>query len=117
MANYDFRSASKDPWVTREAIAQICPDCARKMASMGISRVRASALFRSDRILTAAWESLPKGWTEASVKKFWSSLTGDVKHKVTKCIKKMEGGGLDDPGAFCASLADRIEGKGWRSRS
>lgn len=30
------------------------------------------------------------------------------------CIKKMEGTEIDDPGAFCASLADKME-PGWRS--
>lgn len=62
----------------------------------------------------ARWEKMPKGWTDESRKKFWETLTGDVKHKVTKCIKEMEGK-FDDPGAFCASLADRVD-PGWRSR-
>jgi hypothetical protein len=61
------------------------------------------------------WKSLPKGWTEDSVKKFWDSLTGDNKHKVTKCIKQMDGK-VDDPGAFCASLADKVLGPEWRSK-
>lgn len=60
------------------------------------------------------WKKMPKGWTDESRRKFWNSLTGKVKHKVTKCIKEMDGK-VDDPGAFCASLADRVEGKGWRS--
>jgi hypothetical protein len=60
------------------------------------------------------WEKLPKGWTDASRKKYWETMTGDVKHKVTKCIKEMTGK-VDDAGAFCAALADRVEGKGWRS--
>jgi hypothetical protein len=60
------------------------------------------------------WETMPKGWTDESRKEFWETLTGDVKHKVTKCIKEMEGK-FDDPGAFCASLADRVD-PGWRSR-
>lgn len=62
----------------------------------------------------AAWTSLPKGWTEQSVKKFWDSLSGDAKHKVTACMRKMDGK-VDDPGAFCASLRDHVEGKSWRS--
>jgi len=63
------------------------------------------------------WESMPKGWTNESREKFWGTLTGDNKHKVTKCIKEMEGkGGIDDPGAFCASLADRVMGSGWRKK-
>lgn len=63
---------------------------------------------------TAAWENLPKGWTQESLNKMWESMTGDRKHKVTACIKKM-GGKVDDPGAFCASLADKME-PGWRSK-
>jgi len=64
------------------------------------------------------WKSMPKGWTDESRKKFWDSLTGGApKHKVTKCIKEMEGkGGIDDPGAFCASLADRVLGPEWRKK-
>jgi hypothetical protein len=66
-------------------------------------------------VRSAAWEKLPRGWTQDSVEQFWDTLTGDVKHKVTKCIKRMEGK-FDDPGAFCASLADQVD-PGWRSRS
>ena len=56
----------------------------------------------------AAWDKLPKGWTQDSVKKMWEGLTGRApKHKVTACIKKMEGK-VDDPGAFCASLARKV---------
>jgi hypothetical protein len=59
---------------------------------------------------------LPKGWTDASRKKFWDSLTsGAPKHKVTQCIKRMEGK-VSDPGAFCASLADRVI-PGWRAEA
>ena len=61
------------------------------------------------------WKTLPKGWTDKSVKKFWDSLTGEVKHKVTKCLKKMKDSDITDPGAFCGSLADKME-PGWRSR-
>jgi len=60
------------------------------------------------------WDKLPKGWTQDSVKSFWNTLTGDRKHKVTACIAKMEGK-IDDPGAFCASLADKVD-PGWRSK-
>lgn len=61
------------------------------------------------------WQTLPNGWDSDSRKKFWESLTGDNKHKVTKCISEMDGK-VDDPGAFCASLADRVMGKDWRSK-
>jgi len=62
----------------------------------------------------AGWDRLPKGWTQDSVKKFWESLTGEAKHKVTKCIEKMKTH-MDEPGGFCASIADMID-PGWRSR-
>jgi len=53
------------------------------------------------------WETLPKGWTEESLNSFWDTLTGDRKHKITACMKKMEGK-VDNPGAFCGSLARRL---------
>jgi len=62
------------------------------------------------------WKKLPKGWTDESRKKFWNSLTSRApKHKVTQCIKRMEGK-VDNPGAFCASLADRVI-PGWREEA
>src|SRR3989344_1735691 len=62
------------------------------------------------------WQSMHRGGTEAARQKFWESLTGDNKHKVTKCIEEMEGKNIDDPGAFCASLADQVMGPEWRSK-
>ena len=59
------------------------------------------------KITAEKWKSLPKGWTEKSLKSFWSSLTGDRKHKITACMKKMKGK-VDDPGAFCGGLASRL---------
>lgn len=58
------------------------------------------------------WKDLPKGWTDKSRKEFWDSLTGRApKHKVSACIKKMEDvKEIDDAGAFCAALADRVLG-------
>lgn len=64
----------------------------------------------------AKWETMPKGWTKDSMKKYWDTITGDVKHKVTKCIKRMSDTDITDPGAFCASLADKLD-PGWRSRT
>lgn len=77
-------------------------------------RVLARQLVRLELARTAkAWKALPEGWTEESVKKFWDSLTSRApKHPVTRCIKQMTGK-VDDPGAFCGSLADRAK-PGWR---
>jgi hypothetical protein len=62
------------------------------------------------KVIKEDWVDLPKGWTSDSVKKFWGSLTGDREHKVTACMKKMSGK-VDDPGAFCASLARKVGAK------
>jgi hypothetical protein len=73
-------------------------------------------MIASEERTAKPWGKLPKGWTKKSVEKYWNSLTGDVKHKVTKCIKRMEGH-IDDPGAFCASLADKVTGTTmWRNK-
>jgi hypothetical protein len=62
------------------------------------------------------WRDLPKGWTDESRKTFWESLTSRApKHKVTQCIKRMDGK-VSDPGAFCAALADRVT-PGWREEA
>ena len=69
----------------------------------------------AQRVKLAAWDNLPEGWTSKSVQKFWDSLTGNApKHKVSACIRKMDGK-IEDPGAFCASLSDKMN-PGWRSR-
>lgn len=111
-----------DPWVTRDEVASLCPSCSDKMGSLGINKIRMSLLLNTLRdddgeIKTAKkWEKLPKGWTDESLKKFWNTMTGDVKHKVTKCMKEMEGK-VDDTGAFCASLADKVTGTTkWRGK-
>jgi len=56
------------------------------------------------------WKSLPRGWNKESMKDYWDSVGGSV----SKCVKGLEGTDIDDPGAFCASLKDRLEGSGWR---
>ena len=80
-------------------------------------RVRHEMYRRAVRTAADKWKGpLPKGWTDASRKKFWNTLTsGAPKHKVTECIKKMEGK-VSNPGAFCASLADRSI-PGWRQEA
>jgi len=62
-------------------------------------------------LVKAGWEKLPRGWTEESLRKFWESLTGDVKHKMTKCVEKIKDvEGIDNPYAFCAALKDKMLG-------
>ena len=58
--------------------------------------------------MTAQWDSLPEGWTQKSLKGFWDSLTGDRQHKITACMKKIADTDIDDPGAFCGSLASKM---------
>jgi hypothetical protein len=106
--------AAADPFMTVEEIADVCLKCAYTLLAAG----REGAHHSEIRQLLAGegdkWQKMPKGWTSESREKFWKTLTGDVKHKVTKCIKQMDGK-VDDAGAFCASLADRVEGTEWRS--
>lgn len=58
------------------------------------------------------WSDLPKGWTQKSAESFWNSIGGSV----TKCKSKLKDAEeIDNTGAFCASLKDRIEGSAdWR---
>jgi hypothetical protein len=55
------------------------------------------------------WKTMPEGWTRKSRREFWESLTGDAENKVTECMEKMKDH-VDDPGAFCAALKDRVSG-------
>jgi len=59
------------------------------------------------------WESLPEGWDKDSLESYWNSMGGSV----SSCVEELQGDPeITDPGAFCASLADRVEGKKWRHR-
>lgn len=80
---------ANDEYLTVEEVADICGKCAFSMVTAGLAGVYRSDLNRM--IEAEGWGTLPKGWTQESAKKFWTSLTGDVKHKITKCIKEMEG--------------------------
>jgi len=87
-------------------------NCCRDQFAASIERrlVRAGLDHHASQlreVMGAKWETLPKGWTEESLKKYWNSLTGDRKHKITKCIKQMTGK-VSDPGAFCGGLASRV---------
>jgi len=57
------------------------------------------------------WADLPKGWTKKSAESFWNSIGGSV----TECRKKLKDAEeIDNTGAFCASLKDRLQGEDWR---
>jgi hypothetical protein len=64
------------------------------------------------------FDDKPKGWTKESIKEYVKTLTGNAKHKVTKCIKELKGSDWldnpDNPAPFCAALMDELEGTGWR---
>ncbi len=81
--------------------------CRESRAARLAIELHRKGLTAESAALEAAWEDLPRGWTMESARKFWASLTGDRKHKVTACIKKMRGK-VDDPGAFCGSLASKL---------
>lgn len=78
-----------------------------QLKEMGIleegNRVHASNLDKAVDII-AAWSSWPKGWNKETAKKFWDSITEGRVHKRTKCIEKLKGSEIDNPGAFCQSL-------------
>lgn len=98
MAGMEYREEQAAARETRKMLM----DAMRRLDALGSGMGR-----------TAAWENLPEGWTEESVQSFWDSLTGDVKHKITKCMKQMEGK-VTDTGAFCGSLASQV---GYRAAS
>jgi len=65
---------------------------------------------------SSGWSSLPKGWTQKSIKKFVENLTGKSKTPFTKCVERMKGK-MDNPEAFCASTLDQYHGHTmWRGK-
>lgn len=59
---------------------------------------------------------MPKGWTGKSRDNYAASMAQSADHPVSSCIDKI-GKNVDDPGAFCASLHDRVSGStGWRGK-
>lgn len=61
----------------------------------------------------AGWTSLPKGWDEDSLKKFFKTLTdANPKHPWTACFDKIKGK-VKNPEAFCGSLKSIAIEKGW----
>jgi len=53
----------------------------------------------------AKWKKMPPGWKSKSRKDFFKNLSGE---SVGECMERIEGH-IDDPGAFCASLKDRVK--------
>ena len=103
----DLILADEDKFLTADEVELFCPACADKMRNGRIKGIKASVIINA-REEKAQWEKLPKGWTEESLKKFWGSLTGDLKHKTSKCIRELQNK-VSDPAAFCASLHRKID--------
>lgn len=85
---------------------------------MGKSLFEVRELYRA---LTEQWETLPRGWTKESLRKYWDTLTGGTpagEGGVRKCISKVKDvyPDIDDAEAFCASLADVLF-PGWRRKA
>lgn len=111
-AAQDLREASDMRLMTAEEMEKYCPDCAEQIrqGELEMTHGELKELLADERTADK-WNTLPEGWTQESLEQYWESLTGDAEHKVTKCIERMKDeDGIDDAGAFCASLADRIEG-------
>jgi hypothetical protein len=107
-------SAPRSMWVDIRDVAHDSEKWAKEELPKLVKHF-ADVKMASTSMSAAKWEGMPKGWTDESRKKFWNSLTsGAPKHKVSQCIKKMDGK-VTNAGAFCASLADRVIGKEWRS--
>lgn len=47
-------SPLSDFWLDREEIGKICPPCAERMASLNITKIRASAIFGDESLLRTA---------------------------------------------------------------
>ena len=68
-----------------------------------------------EKLNELGWENLPPGWTNKSMKDFAWSVADDSGSKIgdkewfDACVSKVEGE-LDDPNAFCASVADTVKG-------
>jgi hypothetical protein len=86
-----------------------CRERTVRSIELRLQRAGLTAQARALREVEAEpWGRLPKGWTQESLRKMWKSLTGDRKHKVTACAKKMAGK-VSDPWAFCASLVRKVK--------
>jgi hypothetical protein len=55
------------------------------------------------RHVDMAWDHVDGG----KAKSMWEGLTDGAEHKITACMHKMQGK-VDDPGAFCGSLASKV---------
>ena len=71
------------------------------------------------KVSEAGFETKPKGWTDASVKKYGKSLVkggGTKEGFFDKCVKKMKDK-MDNPEGFCASIKDEAhDSTYWRGK-
>lgn len=98
--------------LTLAEVKALCPTCAEKMEANGMTHLDISGM--EEEIVAAkkkkAWKKGGKGWEmPGSLKKYLASLTGDAKHKTTKCVEKLKDvKDIDDKWAFCASALRRL---------
>lgn len=60
------------------------------------------------------WQTLPEGWDKESLESYWNSMGGSVDSCIEEISKDRT---ITDPGAFCASLADKtLNSTSWRHR-
>ena len=89
-----------------------CPNCGTKVLENTGYCVKCEK-----KVKQAQWETLPTGWTKASLKSFYDSLAGggDAKKKFYHCVEKIGDTDVTNPEAFCGSLLDNFLSKTWRS--
>jgi hypothetical protein len=81
------------------------PEAKTAAKSCGCDRGGAERATAAEMVIA---EDLPKGWDQSSAKKYWDSLTGDVEHKRTRCMKDLKGK-VNNTGAFC-NWAEQMAG-------
>ena len=86
---------------------QKCPKCGAAMTGQAAEK---SGVEKAEK--GKGWTPPLKGWTPASIQKYWKAMGGSV----TSCMAKAKGH-VDNPAEFCASLKDKVTGTTkWRGK-
>lgn len=88
-----------------------CPECGTKVLENTGYCVKCQK-----KVKQAQWETLPTGWTKASLKSFYDNLAGggDAKKKFYSCVEKIGDTDITSPEKFCGSLLDQFMDPSWR---